>query len=139
MAGGFHQDVTVSSQLSGGGTSGNCQGTIYVPHRVGYIIGIAVDIKTGAPTNFGIDFFSRKNGSNFYSTEANLYRLHTVASAARTEYHDLEDLAFAFVAEAAPSNTGGNRNAIHVNIAFTGAVANSLVEYDVRVIGLGVN
>ena len=138
MGSSFFKDVTASVQLAGGNTGGNASVVIPVPYRAGVILGIVADIKTGTPDNFGMDFFSRKNGSNFFTTEANLYRLKTVATAARTEYHEL-DAYFAYAAEAGGSSTGGERLGIAVNIGFTGAVANSLVEFDVRVIGIGLN
>ena len=137
MANGFTEDVTITTVLAGGNTSGNASAIINVPYRHGWILGVYAELSSGDATDFGIQFYSRKNGANYYTTETNIYKLHDVASAARTGYND-GDANFAFLAENAGSTTGGRRLSIAVNLDFSGASANSTVVYKVRVIGLGV-
>ena len=136
MASGFSKTVSSTVTLSGGATSGNQSGVINVPYRTGIILGVYVERTTGDATDFGFNVYSRKNGSNYYTTESNTYRLHNVSSATQTVYQD-GDANFAYLAETAGSD--GARLAIAYNIAFSGATGDSTVGYRIRVIALGVN
>lgn len=136
MANGFEytDEITVTADGSG---EGDASGLVDAGYRHGWVTSVHVELSSGDATNFGINLHSRKNGANFYTTEDNAYKMHTVASAARTTYHD-GDANFAFLAEQAGTSTAGRRTAFTVNVGFTGATAASTVKYKVRVTGIGM-